>query len=90
MDDALAAFGLTREAQSDRCEVWEENWEVLTWFLRLERRWIVGAMGGLLRFDDAAILSQLEIYGIKRKKRQQIHRGLMIMEGAAIEVINGQ
>ncbi len=69
--------------------MWEENWEILTWFLRLERRWVVGMMGGLLRIDDSAILAQFEIYCVKHRLRKNIHRGLMIMESAAIEVING-
>ncbi len=59
------------------------------WFCRLERRWVRGVMGELLRLDDHAISALYDIYQVKRKKRQEIHRGLLVMEEAVIEVLNG-
>ncbi len=66
-----------------------ENHEIVHWFLMLQRRWVYGAMGGVIRMDDAAILAQMNIRGIKKNKRIEILNGLMTMENAALEILNG-
>lgn len=69
-------------------EIWPENWDIATTFLRLERRWILAPMGGYRCLDDAAMLSQFEIFQVSRKNRSAIYEGLMVMESAALEVLN--
>ena len=44
-------------------------------------------MGDLLRFDDSALNAQMQMRGIKKKKRNFLLAGLMIMENSAITYI---
>lgn len=59
----------------------------MSWFLLLQRRWIIGPMGGYVRLDDTAMLAQMDMRGIKRKKRATLLDGLMIMENAALKIL---
>jgi len=54
----------------------------------MQRRWIVGAWGGYQRLDDQAIVAQMRARGIKKKKRIELLDGLLIMEAAALEILN--
>lgn len=47
-------------------------------------------MGGYHRLDDAAIHAQFEIYNVKKKKRAGIYDDLLIMEAAALEILNAE
>lgn len=71
-------------------EIWPENWTTFGWFMRLQRRWVRGAMGGFIRLDDAAIQSQFDIYNVKRKQRPRLFDDLLIMETAALEILNAE
>lgn len=75
----------------DEFEIWPENWETFSIFMRMQRRWVRGAMGGeYLRLDDQAILAQFEIYQVKKKQRAGIMDDLLAMEEAALEVLNAE
>ena len=66
-----------------------ENGEAADWFLLLQRRWLVSEMSGVyLRFDDQAILAQMTIRGIKKAQRDKLFMELMLMESAALEILN--
>ena len=68
--------------------VWPKNWETVAWFMRLQRRWVVGQMGGYIRLDDQAIHAQMALAGVKKKRRASIMDGLLVMEAAALEILN--
>lgn len=90
--EALEAFGIEdyqEEAPEELLDIIPENHETVHWFLMLQRRWVYGAMGGIISFDDAAIQAQMNIRGIKKNKRIEILNGLMTMENAALEILNG-
>lgn len=69
--------------------IYPENREIVYWFLMLRRCWVYGAMGGILCMDYAAIQAQMNIRGIKKQQRIEILDGLMTMENAALEILNG-
>lgn len=55
----------------------------------LQRRWVTSEMSGhFVRLDDQAIAAQMEMRGVKRKKRAALLAALMIMESAALEELN--
>lgn len=69
--------------------VMRENAEACEWFMLMQRRWLVSEMSGrYLRFDDQAIKSQMKLRGVKKKHRAALLDQLMVMESAALEVLN--
>lgn len=71
---------------SDALEIWPENVEIITAFLRLQTQWIVGAMGGVIGLNYQAVESLFNILGIS--EREKIFDGLQVMERAALAVLN--
>jgi hypothetical protein len=51
-------------AKSPHFEVWEENWETVEMFLRLETQWRVG-MNGIVGLDYVAARWLFSLYGAK-------------------------
>lgn len=69
--------------------IYPENKEAVGWFMSLQRRWIVDGMTGQYRrFDDQAMLAQMQLRGIRKKRRAALLDQLMIMESAALEELN--
>lgn len=69
--------------------VWPENEEALRIFLALRRCWRYEPMSGqTLGLERPAIESTLKLMRIKRKKHPEIFEQLMIMEDAALPVLN--
>lgn len=57
--------------------------------MALQRRWVVSEMNGhYCRLDDQAILAQMDMRGIKKKHRAQLLDQLLVMESAALEILN--
>ncbi len=69
-------------------QVLPENWETVRWFLILENRWLIGPGGGYMRIDDQAIHAQMSLRGVTKKRRIELLDGLMIMERAALKLLN--
>lgn len=87
----FVAFGAPQElvemhTASEACEVWPENVEIVTTFLRLQTQWIIGAMGGVIGLNYQAVESLFNILSIS--DRATVFDGLQIMERAAIAVLN--
>lgn len=76
---------MPEEPQSRDCEVWEENWEAVTIFLRCQTQWRT-TMAGLLGLDYAAVEWVLKLYEIKDQR--SMLEDLQVMEAAAIQVLN--
>lgn len=93
MADDFAAFGAPQEliemhTASDALEIWPENVETVTAFLRLQTQWIVGAMGGLVGLNYQAVEALFNI--IETTDRAKVFDGLQVMERAALQIINGR
>lgn len=69
--------------------MFEENIKALNLFIALNRRWLIAEMSGsYLRLDDQAIKVQMGLRGIKKKHRAKLLDQLMVMESAALEILN--
>jgi len=88
-DDDLKALGLMPEAITDlqlrkkplQCEVWEENWETVQMFMRLQTQWIVGASGAVgLNYPSLEWLCKL--YAVTDPVA--LFEGIRIMEATAL------
>lgn len=65
------------------------NHKAVGWFLLMQRRWVVSEMSGCYqRLDDQALQAQMQMRGIKNKHRAKLLDQLMVMESAALEVLN--
>lgn len=64
-----------------------DNQEAIGWFLLMQRRWQTSD-GHYIRFDDQAIEAQMRMRGVKKEHRARLLDELMVMESAALEVLN--
>ena len=87
-----AALGIapppTQNTQADVCEVWEDNWEVLELFMRVQTQWRVG-MNGPIGLDYMAVAWVLKLTTDEAKHRALLE-DLQIMEGAVLACIAKQ
>lgn len=89
----LAAFGAPDEivaanTNDDRLEIWPENVDTVSIFLRLSTQWVVGGMGGIVGLNYQAVEAVFNILDIE--DRAEIFAGLQIMERAALAVVNAR
>lgn len=86
---ALAEHEAQFDDEEELFPVWPENEEALCVFIRLRRCWRFEPMSGqFLGIERPAIESTLKLMNIKRKKHPEIFENIMIMEDAALPVLN--
>jgi hypothetical protein len=72
-------------AKSADCEVWEENWEAVEMFLRLQTQWRVG-MNGLLGLDYVAAEWLFRLFSVQEPR--SLLEDLQVMEAAVLTAIS--
>lgn len=91
-DTALEAMGIIAEIEPEEPThfgVHPGNAEAVGWFMRMQRRWVVSEMSGhYVRLDDTAVAAQMDMRGVKKKHRAKLLDQLMVMESAALEILN--
>ena len=86
-DDA-AAFGITlpepKKKESDDFEVWDDNWDIVMMFLRMQTQWTVSMAGYVgLKYEVLLVSGGLfDLYDVEN--RREVLEGLRIMESAAL------
>lgn len=89
MNIVLAEDAPAEPEEPEHFGIFPDNAEAVGWFMALQRRWVMSEMSGqYLRLDDAALLAQMELRGVKKKHRAELLDQLMHMEAAALEVLN--
>jgi len=76
------------EEKEDGCIVWEENWETVLMFLRMQTQWMV-SFGGVTGLKYEVLLSAgglFDIYNVEN--RREMLEDLKIMEAAALTEMN--
>lgn len=92
MHDDAKAFGLelpdelVESSEPEHFEVFEENWEVLKFFLLVSTQWRIG-MGGPTGLDHGVTLGLFSLYGVEEPKRVELFEGVRIMEDAALDAM---
>ena len=74
--------------KEDGCIVWEENWETVLMFLRMQTQWMV-TFGGVTGLKYEVLLSAgglFDIYNVEN--RREMLEDLKIMEAAALTEMN--
>lgn len=66
-------------------EVWQENWDVVSLFLRCQTQWRT-SVGGVTGFDYASVVSIAKLY--EYKDLPSVIEDLQIMEIAAMAEMN--
>lgn len=82
-EDVIAELEQAQAGQD--FEVWEENWDAVNMFLRLQTQWRV-SFGGLLGLDYVAAKWLFDVYSVNDHK--EMLDALMIMERAALSAIS--
>lgn len=73
------------ETHDDDFEVWEENLDVVSLFLRLQSQWVV-SMSGVVGLNYQSVRFLFKIYGITDEK--QAFEDIQTMEYAALPILN--
>lgn len=73
-----------------RFEVWQENWPIVEVFLAMgeQWRWTGGMEPRRAGLDLSALPIVYEGLQVRRKKRPEVFQGLLVMQRAALEVMN--
>lgn len=92
--DDLAAFGAPPEIteshanNSDLFEVWPENVETVSVFLRLQTQWVLGGMGGFIGLNYQSVAAVLDLLEIEKKA--EVFEGVQVMERTALRILNAR
>ena len=78
---------LQNRKQSKVFEVWEENWQVVEMFLRVQTQWR-STMSGVLGLDYAAVQWLFKLYEVDDQRT--LLEDLQVMEAAAMSAINSK
>lgn len=88
-DAELEAAGLTRDDIKDSEEeilVWAENWQSLEIFCSLRTQWIAG-FNGRTGINYCSLPVVFDLYNIEKNSRLKIFEDIMVMENAALGVM---
>lgn len=88
-NDDAAVFGVTlpkpKPKESTDFEVWEENWDAVIMFLRLQTQWQV-SMSGYVGLKYEVLLGSDGLFGLYNvEDRRDMLERLQIMEAAALK-----
>lgn len=67
--------------------MWEENWQVVEMFLRLQTQWRT-SMSGVVGLDYGAVQWMLRLYEVEDQR--SMLEDLQVMEGAALNMMNNK
>jgi hypothetical protein len=66
-------------------EVWDENWDIVMMFMRMQTQWNV-VMGGFTGLKYEVLRWLCDLYSVEDPKAML--EGIQVMEAAALEVLN--
>ncbi len=66
-------------------EVWEENWEIVMMFMRMQTQWNV-TMGGFVGLKYEVLRWLCDLYSVEDQRAML--DGLRTMEAAALQIMN--
>jgi len=82
-EEKIAELAL-KQVEHD-CGVWEENWDIVAMFLRMQTQWRIG-FGGPTGLDYAAMDWLCRLYSVQDPVG--LFEGLQVMEAAALTTFN--
>jgi len=85
MPDAIAEMQSRKEKKD--FEVWEENWDIVGMFLRMQTQWQAG-MSGATGFNYQSLEWLCKLYAVK--DLVAMFEGLQLMEMAALSAIHSK
>tara|TARA_Y100000401_G_C8315703_1_gene222273 strand:+ start:1139 stop:1414 length:276 start_codon:yes stop_codon:yes gene_type:complete len=80
----LKSFQKKKVEEEEHCEVWEENWETVMMFLRMQTQWQV-SMAGYIGLKYEVLLGSgglFDLYNVE-DRRDMLER-LQVLEAAAL------
>ena len=91
-NDDAAAFGIKatqkKKPKNDEFEVWDENWDTVMMFLRMQTQWNV-TMGGYVGLKYEVLLGAsglMSLYDVSNPR--EMLESLQVMEAAALSELN--
>jgi hypothetical protein len=73
-----------KSEESNNFEVWDENWDIVMMFLRMQTQWEVSMSGYVgLKYDVLLVSGGLfDLYDVEN--RREVLEGLQVMESTAL------
>lgn len=85
-DDARLMGVVLPESEPEKdFEVWDENWEIVMMFMRLQTQWNV-VVGGFTGLKYEVLRWLCDLYSVEDPKAML--EGIQVMEAAALQVLN--
>jgi hypothetical protein len=78
---------LQSRKESNNFEVWEENWEIVEMFMRMQTQWNVG-MSGAVGLNYPSLEWLCKLYAVQDPLK--IFEGIRIMEASALKCFTEQ
>lgn len=75
------------EAVQENFEVWDENWEAMMMFLRMQTQWNV-SMNGLVGLNYQALETLIRLYHVKEPV--ELFERVQVIERAALVKMNSK
>jgi hypothetical protein len=73
------------EEESEDFEVWDENWDIVMMFLRMQTQWNI-TMSGYAGLKYEVLRWLCDLYSVEDPKA--LLEGIQVMEAAALQVLN--
>ena len=73
------------EIPSGECEVWDENWDIVMMFLRMQTQWNT-TMGGYSGLKYEVLRWLCDLYSVEDPKAML--EGIQVMEATALQELN--
>jgi hypothetical protein len=85
-DDARLMGVVLPEPEPEKdFEVWDENWDIVMMFMRMQTQWNV-VMGGFTGLKYEVLRWLCDLYSVEDPKAML--EGIQVMEAAALQVLN--
>ena len=69
----------------EHCEVWDENWDIVMMFLRMQTQWNV-VMGGFTGLKYEVLRWLCDLYSVEDPRAML--EGIQVMESVALQELN--
>lgn len=87
-DAVIARARAQLDEGGDVCEVWEDNWHVVMFYLTICTQWMISPSGGYVGLNYLAIEAAMNMQHISKIKRKTLFNDLQVIEYTMLPILN--
>ena len=76
------------DIEQPKLQIWDENYEVFSWFRSMQSQFIAAPAGGVIGFNYLVAYQDFDDMGLVGKERDEWKFKLKIMEAASLRHLN--